>query len=870
LNFECQTNYHFASGNAQLTCTDTGVLINEGTQTSDPLVCSESCTIPTTPNGHLKDSGQLTLTAGSTIDKDTFVVLVCDSGFAPSPSETHLECQAGSSFVPSVPDCLPACSVPDPAEMLHAALSIQAGNAAVGDALFDTQSYLLTCVDKYALNSDLDVDSELFCSVEETVATLDSAPACLRQCELPLIDHTIFPNEETTNLVAGDVLFVSCAEGFEISSGSTARTCTDPTPDTTQTTFGTWSGDDLVCSQVCQIPDVGAGTLFQIVSPTEQTRLLDTVVSVGVSLKLYCNAGAGLVSNTFDEFDCQPSVSGEGFGVWSTTTGRCAAQCTVPVTPFGALPGAESPTPGTTVLAPTSISYQCDTVELFRPAEASSATATCTDSGSMSAADLICVALCPVFTLPDGAEWDQSEPGTHVDAGVSLQIRCSEATTAVSGDTSRQCQNDHTFSGTPLVCTPICEIPALDESKNTTWVSTGGVGGVPLPGGRLLEGQTLVQRCLDGYGLNSGDLTRTCQSSGDFSGSEASCLRQCQVPSLEGGSKTPVLSVVLDGASVEFSCDEFDDYVWNSGAKQQTCTSQGFLSPSDDLGNVAAEVECARRCIVPAAPDHAQYVDLDGVTYILEGESLDVACLDQFRLVSGDASRVCDRDTAAFLGTEPVCEDVCLAPSVPGASKSAPDVTLGQNVTYACLAGYELFSGTAEVTCAAGGEFSQDLPVCSRMCALSQVNFNAKHIELMSDLGRAFAWNQELIEVGCESGFFPAIGQGNWTCLSTGQFSHELVTSIVVFLWFQCVFRLVHWLVRSRILRPSKMRFGSIRPMTHIFLWVKKFLQSVEKDMKLIQLYSRWNVPRIWSLCGRITLQLDGRVQSLAQLLHCI
>ena len=136
--------------------------------------------------------------------------------------------------------------------------------------------------------------------------------------------------------------------------------------------------------------------------------------------------------------------------------------------------------------------------------------------------------------------------GSPLRGKTCTQACKSDAFELLSGDATRTCQNDGTWSGAPLTCKaiPTCDedLDASAESRNAT-TSSGECTGSPL------RGKTCTQACKsDVFELSSGDATRTCQGDGTWSGEPLVCTALPACSDISSSNRN--ISLAVDGAIV--------------------------------------------------------------------------------------------------------------------------------------------------------------------------------------------------------------------------------------------------------------------------------------------------------------------------------
>jgi formylglycine-generating enzyme required for sulfatase activity len=269
-------------------------------------------------------------------------------------------------------------------------------------------------------------------------------------------------------------------------------------------------------------------------------------------------------------------------------------------------------------------SYSCATDYVVTATGLSSYTLTCSASGSWGTAPACEPVNCGALTNP--ANGTVSTPG-GITVGATATYNCNSGYTLSSGSTTRTCSASGTWSGSAGVCTPVdCGTPLVAPANSVltgisstrfggvatytcgegftangrvgganqitqrcnstaTWGNPTGVctpvncgaltnptnGTVSTPGGNTL-GATATYSCSSGYTLSSGSTTRTCQSSGTWSGSSGVCTAvDCGTPpTVTNGTRT--FTTTTSGSTASYACNS--GYT-RSGSATLTCGATG-------------------------------------------------------------------------------------------------------------------------------------------------------------------------------------------------------------------------------------------------------------------------------------------------------
>ncbi|XP_065899211.1 uncharacterized protein [Dysidea avara] len=206
-------------------------------------------------------------------------------------------------------------------------------------------------------------------------------------------------------------------------------------------------------------------------------------------------------------------------------------------------------------------------------------TRTCQSDGSWSGTETMCRRVpCPSLTDPNNGVMTCSLG----DDGVpSYEDTCSFTCNTgykLTGSDARTCQSDGSWSGTEPMCGRVT-CPSLTEPNNGTITCSLGDDGVP-----SFE-DICSFTCNTGYELTGSD-TRTCQSDKNWSGSETMCIRvPCPLLSDPNNGVMACL-LVEDGASssykdtCSFTCNTGYEL---TGSDTRTCQSNGSWSGSEAM-----------------------------------------------------------------------------------------------------------------------------------------------------------------------------------------------------------------------------------------------------------------------------------------------
>jgi hypothetical protein len=356
----------------------------------------------------------------------------------------------------------------------------------------------------------------------------DSAPTCAPgDCESltsPANGTVTTPNGTAT----GEAASYACNAGYVL-DGVASRTCQ---------TDSSWSDAEPSCAPVdCGAPEAPA-------SGSVDSSLGTTF---GLSVTYTCNAGHELQGDAMR--------SCEADGSWSGTAPSCEpVDC-------GGLPapgqGSVSTAAGTTFGA--TATYSCEPGYGI----VGGASRTCQASGNWSGNAPTCAPGDCEGLLPPEDGTVSTPSGTTLNAVATYA--CNDGHNLV-GSATRTCQASGSWSGTAPMC-QIVSCPSLSNPDDGT-VST--------PGG-ITYGEVATYSCSPGHNRN-GSQTRTCQASGQWSGSAPTCdIVNCLAPTppMNGTVSTPGGTTYNQTAS--YACRVG---FYRTGSATRTCQASGSWSGS--------------------------------------------------------------------------------------------------------------------------------------------------------------------------------------------------------------------------------------------------------------------------------------------------
>ncbi|EDQ85702.1 uncharacterized protein MONBRDRAFT_38713 [Monosiga brevicollis MX1] len=319
-----------------------------------------------------------------------------------------------------------------------------------------------------------------------------------------------------------------------------------------------------------------------------------------------------------------------------------------------------------------------------------------TRTGCGGSAEGTCVGLvCPALPAVSSAVLTYSNSERRYP--VIATFACVAGFEQTGGDASRSCTPALTWAGAEIICTRVScgDLPALSN------------GFVDTSGGIDFESVATFS-CNEGY-TRSGPASRTCQASGEWSGSAPMCVTlPCpSLPVFAHGSATSSSSNPIVGATLTYACDA--GYTL-SGNTEATCIWSG----SAMMWNTEAPTCTAIPCDPLVAPANGE---LDVSNNGIFPATATYNCQAGYTLTA-DGTRTCQTD-GTWSGSVPACTGVpCETLTAPpyGAVSSTHN-WFPSTVTFTCFDGYEL-AGASSLECRSDGSWSDSAPTC-KPCAVN-------------------------------------------------------------------------------------------------------------------------------------------------------
>ncbi|XP_022690901.1 CUB and sushi domain-containing protein 3-like isoform X2 [Varroa jacobsoni] len=276
--------------------------------------------------------------------------------------------------------------------------------------------------------------------------------------------------------------------------------------------------------------------------------------------------------------------------------------------------------------------------------------------------------------------------------------------------------------------------------------------------------------CSNDYTLVNGDVTRTCNERGIWSGREPECkIIACPPPPIPNGAYIKADAITGERvnihvhSNVEYGC--LAGFKLMSGDLTRTCLKSGLWS-----GTLlhCQLVDCGR--LPPILKGEIKYLN-DSTTTL--DSVITHSCTNGYRLV-GSETRVCGTD-GRWTGVSPRCEEIrCAPPEVaPNTTvlysnndrSSIDSFRVGSSVMYKCMAGH-IIEGIALRTCLSTGEWDgTEPPTCHYIeCGKPPPISNGVAESQTTHYG-------SLVEYRCDDGYRLGNGAERRLCLENGTWS---------------------------------------------------------------------------------------------------
>uniref|UniRef100_G3NWU6 CUB and Sushi multiple domains 2 n=1 Tax=Gasterosteus aculeatus aculeatus TaxID=481459 RepID=G3NWU6_GASAC len=606
-----------------------------------PIEAPPRCVPVTCPDiGHSAvEHGRWRLIYGTQNQYDTLMMLICDPGYY-YRGQRVIRCQANSTW--NYPDPRPVCEIISCGD-----LGTPPNGNKIGTLTVYGATAIFSCNTGYTL-----VGSRVRECMSNGLWSGTQVQCLAGHCGTPepIVNGQI--NGENYNY-RGSVVY-QCNPGFRL-IGVSVRICEQD---------HRWSGRTPVCVPItCGHP---GNPTFGMTQGT-QFNLNDAV-------RFVCNTGyvlQGAVKSA-----CQAN------GQWSNALPRCKiVNCTEPghvensirqILPSG--PHRYS--------FQTTVSYRCNPGYYLLGTSSIS----CQGDGTWDRSLPKCLlVLCDRPSMPPYAQIS----GDRRTVGSVIRYSCIGQRTIV-GNTTRMCQLDGQWSGSP----PHCSGDAAGLC---------GDPGTPVHGIRLGEeftvGAAVRFSCEPGY-LLKGSPERTCLANGSWLGTQAEChVISCGNPGTPRNAQILNHDGLTFSRSITYACREG---YYSTGLLTRHCTVNGSWT-----GNMP---ECSViNCGDPGVPANGLRLGNDFIYNL----TVSFQCSPGFTMDADRASTlICTKDRT-WNGTKPHCKAIVCGPPpiIPNGQVVGTDFTWGSSISYSCNQGYQLSLPTV-LTCQGNGNWSGEKPQC--------------------------------------------------------------------------------------------------------------------------------------------------------------
>ena len=312
-------------------------------------------------------------------------------------------------------------------------------------------------------------------------------------------------------------------------------------------------------------------------------------------------------------------------------------------------------------------------------------------------------AICTPITCrhPDKFDYGSYNGSKQSYAYASVLIpSCQQGYNMTNNVDQRVCNNPDQWTNDVPICKIIrCNAPLKFEFGNYTF------------GANNFEYNTYISiNCFNGYAVESGNSSRTCQEDGQWSGPEPNCTRiTCNnLPPISNGVYT------THSMSPPFDYRQEINPVCHEGFHLTIGTNRSCISHDTWLGQAA--VCDPIRCKHPSVFDHGSYNGSEQ-TYAY-GSVLIPSCQQGYNMTNNVAERVCNNPDN-WENDEPICEIVrCETPPEFEFGNYTYDTDIFEyntSVNILCFDGYFFDDGNSSRTCKEDGHWSGPVPNCTRI-----------------------------------------------------------------------------------------------------------------------------------------------------------
>ncbi|KAF3825616.1 hypothetical protein GH733_005598 [Mirounga leonina] len=327
-------------------------------------------------------------------------------------------------------------------------------------------------------------------------------------------------------------------------------------------------------------------------------------------------------------------------------------------------------------------------------------TRVCQEDSHWSGTPPHCTGNDPGFCGDPGTPAHGSRLGDELKAKSLLRFSC-EMGYQLRGSPERTCLLNGSWSGLQPVCEAVsCGNPGTPT--NGMIVSSDGI----------LFSSSVIYACWEGY-KTSGLMTRHCTANGTWTGTAPDCTV------ISCGDPGTLANGIQFGT--DFTFNKTVSYQCDPGYLMEPITSSTIRCTKDSTWNNSKPVCKAVFCGDPGTPAEGR---LSGKSFTYKAEVF-FQCKSPFLLV-GSSRRTCQAD-GTWSGTQPTCIDpahnTCPDPGTPhfGIQNSSRGYEVGSTVFFRCRKGYHI-QGSTTRTCLANLTWSGIQTECIHAYANSKIN----------------------------------------------------------------------------------------------------------------------------------------------------
>ncbi|XP_053396028.1 sushi, von Willebrand factor type A, EGF and pentraxin domain-containing protein 1-like [Mercenaria mercenaria] len=510
--YVCENGYTHTSGDLERTCG------SDGKWNGTAPVCTSDCGAPANVEG-------ANVTTSNDNLENSVATYVCENGHTHTSGDLERTCWSDGKWNGTAPVCTPDCGSP---------ANVDGANVTTSNDNLENSVATYVCENGHTHTSG---------NLERTCGSdgkwNGKAPVCTPGCGSPAnVDgaNVTTSNDNLENSVATYV----CVNGYNHTFGNLERTCESD---------GDWNGTLPVCTSDCGTPAVVDGA-----SITTSNGSLENSVSTYVCENGYTHTSGDL------ERTCKSD------GNWNGTSPVCTPDCGTPVTVDGA-----NVTTSNGSIDNSVATYFCEDGYTHTSGDLKHL---CAANGNWKGTMPVCTRDCGPPENVTGAVITTSNGSIE---NSTANYICTDGYAHTSGNLQLTCGSESKWNGTVPVCTPDCG-PPENITKAVVTTSNGSI-----------ENSVATYACENGYAYISGDLQRVCGSDSKWNGSSPACIPDCGSPETVTGATAATSNGSIENSTSTYSCE--NGYTHTSGDLKRTCDSNGTWSGTlptctPDCGNV--------------------------------------------------------------------------------------------------------------------------------------------------------------------------------------------------------------------------------------------------------------------------------------------